>query len=85
MGASNHNIEHFPSAPSTGTGIPQSRFAAHGTRLQTHVEPTFALSAHVGTPFGVTSNPRSEPLLVLVEREIPVLGLAQNGFRTRNL
>jgi hypothetical protein len=32
----------------------------------------------------VTTNPRAEPLLVFVEGKIPVLCLAQYGFRTRN-
>ena len=79
------HIEHLSLCAFHRNGNTPIEVAAHGTRLQTHVEPTFALSAHVGTPFGVASNPRSEPLLVLVEREIPVLCLAQHGFRTRNL
>lgn len=44
----------------------------------------FALSAHVGTPFGVTST-QGPSHSGACREEIPVLGLAQNGFRTRNL
>ena len=49
--------------------------AGHGTRLQTIVEPALALSVDVRAPLLVVlQNPLLEPLLVLVERQIPVSG-----------
>ena len=49
--------------------------AGHRTWLQTVVEPALALAIHVRTPFFVVlKDPLFEPLLMLVERKIPVSG-----------
>ena len=49
--------------------------AGHGARLQTVVEPALALPIYVRTPLLVVlENPLLKPLLMLVERQIPVGG-----------
>ena len=46
---------------------------AHGTWLQSHVEPAFALAVYVGTPFFmIFQNPFAQPSFVLVERKTRV-------------
>ena len=79
------NVEHLALSAFYRHGNAPIEVAAHGTRLQSHVKPTLALAAHVGAPFGMTLNPRLQPLLVLVEGEVPVLRLAQHGFAARHL
>ena len=54
---------------------------AHGTWLQPHVEPAFALAVYIGTPFFVVfQNPFAQPCFVFVERKIPVLGFFHHRF-----
>ena len=76
------HVEHFPLCPFHGHGDTPVEVAAHGTGFQAHVEPAFALSHHVAAPFCVVlRDPRLEPLLVLVERQIPVLRLFHHRHR----
>ena len=57
--------------------------SCHGAGLQVHVEPRLALAVDVGSPLLVLFQyPLLEPLLILVQGQIPVLGLAQHGLRT---
>ena len=49
--------------------------ASHSTRFQSRVEPRLALSIHVWSPFLMFfKNPLFEPRLIVVERQIPMLG-----------
>lgn len=50
---------------------------SYGTRVQTAVNPALALAIDVGTPFFMLfENPLLKPRLVLVERQVPMRGLA---------
>ena len=47
----------------------------HGTRFESAVQPTLALTVHVRTPFLVIiEDPIFEPCLILIQRQVPVLG-----------
>ena len=49
--------------------------ASHSTRLQAAIEPALALAIDIRTPLlVVVEDPLAKPLLMLVKREIPVLG-----------
>ena len=75
------NVEYFSVGSFHGHGDSPVKVSTDGSRLQSHVEPGFALSEHVGAPFRVVfENPLLEPFLVAVEGQIPVLSLSQNGF-----
>ena len=51
--------------------------ACHGTRMESAVEPALALTIDIWSPFLVSfENPLLEPRLILVEWQVPVLGLA---------
>ena len=68
-------VEHFALGPFYGYGDTPVEVAAHGTRLQSHVEPRLALTVDVGTPFLVVfENPLAQPAFMLVQREVPVFG-----------
>ena len=48
--------------------------ASHGARLQVHVEPALALTIYVGAPLLVVLQyPFLQPVLILAQRQIPVL------------
>ena len=51
-------IEHFALGALYGNGNTPIQVAAHGTRLQAHVEPALALAINIGTPL----------LMVLISR-----------------
>ena len=78
------HIEHFAFGTLYGHGNTPVEVATHGAGFESHVEPALALSAHIGTPFGMLFDPRGKPLLMLVEGEIPVLGFAQYGLGSRD-
>ena len=64
-----------------GNGNTPIQVAAHGTRLQAHVEPALALAINIGTPLlMVFQNPLAKPFLVFVQRQIPVLRLTHHGL-----
>ena len=69
------NIEHFTFGTFHGNGNTPIQVAAHGTRLQAYIQPTFTLTIHIGTPFlMIFQNPLTQPAFVLIQRQIPVLG-----------
>ena len=74
-------IEHFALGTLYGNGNTPIQVAAHGTRLQAHVEPALALAINIGTPLlMVFQNPLAKPFLVFVQRQIPVLRLTHHGL-----
>ena len=76
------HIKHLALGTFHRHGNAPVQVTAHGTGLQTHVEPTLALPVHVVTPFLVVfQNPLAQPCLVLVQRQIPMLRLAHHRFR----
>ena len=69
------HVEHLAVGTLHGNGDTPVQVACHGTGVQTSVQPTLALAVHVGSPFLVLlQNPLLQPLLVLVQGQIPVLG-----------
>ena len=74
-------IKHLTFGAFYRNGNAPVQVAAHGTRLQAHVEPALALSVYVGAPFLVVfQNPLAQPSFVFVEGKIPVLGLLHHRF-----
>ena len=68
-------VEHLAFGSLYRNGDTPVEVTAYGTRLKSHVEPRLALAVHVGAPFLVVfQNPLAQPCLVLVERQVPVLG-----------
>lgn len=60
-----------------GYGDTPIQVAAYGTRLQTVVQPGFALSVYIGLPFFVRfQNPLFQPRLVLIQRQVPMGGFS---------
>ena len=78
------HIEHFAFGAFHRHRNTPIQIATHGAGFESHVEPTLALSAHVGAPLRVALNPRLEPLLMFVEWQIPVRGFAQHRLGSRN-
>ena len=76
-------IEHFSFCSFYGNRDTPIKVTAYGTWLQTHVEPAFALTVYVRTPFFVIfQNPFAQPCFVFVERKIPVFGFFHYRFAT---
>ena len=76
------HIEHFAISPLNRHRNAPFKVTAHGAWFQPHVKPALTLSHHIAAPLLVLlRNPRLEPLLVLVERQVPVFGFAQHRFR----
>ncbi len=60
--------------------------AAHGTGLETAVEPALALAIDVALPLFVAfEDPLAEPGLILVQRQVPVLGHLLDRLGTADL
>ena len=79
-------VEHLAVGSLYGHGDTPVEVARHGTGLQVHVEPALALAIHVGTPLLVTLQyPLLQPLLVFVERKVPVLGFLEHRSLARLL
>ena len=75
------HIEHLSLGALYGHGDSPVEVAGHGAGLQVHVEPALALAVNIGAPLLMfLQDPLLQPLLVFVERQIPVLGLAHHGF-----
>ena len=79
-------IEPYVQHLSVGTfhrnGDAPVEVACHGAWLQVHVEPRLALSINIGAPLFMTfENPFLQPVLPLVQRQIPVLCLLQHWLR----
>ena len=74
-------IKHLTFGAFYRNGNAPVQVAAHGTRLQAHVEPALALAINIGTPLlMVFQNPLAKPFLVFVQRQIPVLRLTHHGL-----
>ena len=68
------HIEHLAFCSLYRYGDTPVEVACHSARLQIHVEPRLALSVHVRTPLlMVFQNPLLQPVLPLVEWQVPVL------------
>ena len=73
------HVEHLSLCSLHGNGDTPVEVACHGARLQVEVEPALALSVHVGTPLLVPLEyPFLKPVLIFVERQIPVFRLFQH-------
>ena len=73
------HIEHLALGALNGHRNTPIKVTCHGTGLQVHVEPALALAVDIRAPLLVVlKNPLLEPLLVLVERQIPVLCLLEH-------
>ena len=78
------DVEHLAFGPFDRYGNAPVQVTAHRTRLQTAVEPALALPIDVGFPLFVPfEDPFAQETLVLVQRQIPVLGGAFHGYGTR--
>ena len=79
------HVEHLSLCPLDRHGNAPIQVAAHGTGLQTAVQPALALTVDVRFPLLVTlEDPLTQESLILVEREIPVPGFTLDGHRTRD-
>ena len=76
------NIEHLAVGSLNRNGNTPIQVAGHSTGLQIHIEPRLALSVNVGAPLLVLlQNPLLQPVLIIVQGQIPVLGLLQHWGR----
>ena len=75
------DIEHFAFCVFDRHFDAPVEVAGDGTRLKTRINPRLALSVDVGLPvaFVLVENPFAQPGLVLVEGEVPMLGLLHHG------
>ena len=70
------HIEHLALCALHRNGDAPVQVTGHGAGLQAAVQPAFALAVHIGFPLLVLfQDPVPEPGLILVQREVPVLGL----------
>ena len=77
------HVEHLAFGSLHGNGDAPVQVARHGAGLEVHVEPRFALAVYIRAPFLMTfQNPLLQPILIFVQRQIPVLGLLQHRLRT---
>ena len=77
------HVEHLAFSPFHGHRDAPVQIARHGAGLQIHVEPALALAVDVGAPLLVAvENPLSEPLLIVVQGQVPVLGLPHHRLRS---
>ena len=68
-------VEYLAFCPLYGYRDAPIEVARHGTRMEAAVEPALALTIDVTAPFLVLlENPLLKPLLVFIQRKIPVLG-----------
>ena len=78
-------IEHLTLGTLNRHGNTPIQVAAHGTGLQTAIQPALALAIDIRFPLLVTlQNPVAKHLLVVVQGQIPVLGLLLHRLRTRH-
>src|SRR5688572_19406957 len=70
------NVQHFAFGIGQGHLYAPAAVAGHGAALQTTIEPAFTLSIYVVLPFGMAfQDPAFQPLLIVLQWEIPVCGL----------
>ena len=75
------HIQHLALSTLHRHGDSPVEVARHGAGLQVHVEPALALSVHIGAPLLVLlQDPFLQPVLVFVQGQVPVLGLAHHGL-----
>ena len=68
-----------------GNGDAPIQIAAHGTGLKAQIEPALALPVDVTLPLLVSlEDPLAQEILILVQRQVPVFGLALDGNRPRH-
>ena len=73
------HIEHLAVGTFNRHGDTPVEVTCHGAWLQVHVEPALALTVYIWAPLLVVlQNPLLEPLLVVVEWQVPVLCLLQD-------
>ena len=78
------NIEHLAFCSLYRNRNTPIQVAGHRTRLQVHIQPALALSVNIGTPLLVTfQDPLLQPVLILAQWEIPVLGRLLDESMTR--
>ena len=74
-------VENFTFGTLYRNRNPPVEVTADCTRLQTHIEPAFALSVHVRTPFFVFFQyPLAQPCFMFVKWQIPVFGFFHDRF-----
>ena len=72
------HVEHFSFGSFHRYRNTPVEVASHRTRLQVHIQPGLTLSIDIRAPLFVSfENPLLQPLLVFVQRKIPVLRLLQ--------
>ena len=70
------HIKHFALSSFHRNRNTPIQVTAHCARLKMSIQPRFALTINIGLPLLVLlENPLAEPRLILVERQVPVLGL----------
>ena len=80
------DIEDLALGALDGHGNAPVEVAGDGARLQAAVEPALDLAVHIGTPFGMALEyPFAEPLLVVLQGQVPVGGLFLDGLCTAEL
>ena len=76
------NIEHLAFSSFYRNGNTPIKITRHGTWLQVHIQPALALAVNIRTPLLMAfQNPLFQPFLILVQRQIPVLGFLQHWLR----
>ena len=79
------HIEHLALGALHGNRNAPVEVAAHGTRLETSVEPALALPVDVRFPLLVPlQNPFAQKFFVPIQRKIPVFRLTLHGHGTRH-
>ena len=70
------NVEHLTLSSFNGYRDSPVQVTRHSTRLQVHIQPALALAIDVGAPlFVLLQDPLLQPLLILVQGQVPVLCL----------
>ena len=78
------HVKHLSLGSFNGYGYAPVKVTRHGARLKVHVQPAFALAVHVGAPLLMPlENPLFQPFLIVVQRQIPVLGAFNDGLCAR--
>jgi len=74
------HVQHLAFSAFNRYGYAPVKVTTHGAWLKAHVQPTFALAVDVGFPLLVIlEDPLFEEGFIDIKRQIPVLGLFENG------
>ena len=77
------HVEHLSLSPFNRHGNAPVQIAGHRPRLKIHIKPRLTLPIDIRTPlFMPVENPLLQPLLIFIERQIPVLRLLHDRHRT---